>query len=167
MQKKEFTLGVDVSKKTLDIHCAELGVHLKIDNDKKGFKDFECFCKNHHIVFKDAVMILEYTGGYEYRFLHYCTANELDYVRVSGLAIKRSMGITRGKTDKVDSARIAQFGIEKYRALEIAKPLNESILQLKELLGFRKRLIRENAGYKKQIAERKHIYEFKKNRLNM
>jgi hypothetical protein len=29
MQKKEFTLGVDVSKKTLDIHCAELGVHLK------------------------------------------------------------------------------------------------------------------------------------------
>jgi transposase len=88
-------------------------------------------------------------------------ANELAYVRVSGLAIKRSMGITRGKTDKVDSARIAQFGLEKYRSLEVSKPLNTSILQLKELLGFRKRLIRENAGYKKQTAERKHIYEFK------
>jgi transposase len=75
------------------------------------------------------------------------------------------MGITRGKTDKVDSARIAQFGIEKCRTLEIAKSLNESILQLKEWLDFRKILIRENAGYKKQIAERKHIYEFKKKDL--
>jgi transposase len=159
MQKKQFTLGVDVSKRTLDIHCAELNAHIKIDNDSKGFKALESFCKTNQIKYSNTVVILEYTGGYEYRFLHYCLAKNLNYVRVSGLAIKRSMGIVRGKTDKIDSARIAQFGIEKYRSLEISKPLNTSILNLKELLGFRKKLIRENASYKKQIAERKHIHQ--------
>lgn len=162
MKKKEFTLGVDVSKKTLDIHCAELGLHLKIENNKQGFKVFESFCRNHKIEYSQAVVILEFTGGYEYRFLHYCIAKNLDFVRVSGLAIKRSMGIVRGKTDKVDSARIAQYGIEKYRTLEVSKPLNINILSLKELLGFRKKMIRENAGYKKQMAERKHIHELKR-----
>jgi transposase len=149
MQKKEFTLGIDVSKNTLDIYCAELEKHLKIVNNKQGFREFENFCKIHKIEFSEAIVILEYTGGYEYRFLHYCMSKDLAYVRVSGLAIKRSMGIVRGKTDKVDSARIAQYGVEKYRVLEVSNPLNINILNLKELLGFRKRLIRENAGYKK------------------
>lgn len=161
MKKKEFTIGVDVSKRTLDIHCSELGVHTKIENNKQGFKAFEGFCKIHKIEYSESVVILEYTGGYEYRFLHYCIAKNLDFVRVSGLAIKRSMGIVRGKTDKVDSARIAQYGVEKHRTLEVSKPLNINILNLKELLGFRKRLIRENAGYKKQMAERKHIHDLK------
>ena len=74
------------------------------------------------------------------------------------MAIKKSLGITRGKNDRVDSFRIAQYGEEKHKSIEPSKPLNPAIIRLKELLGFRKRLVRENAGYKSTITEREHMY---------
>ncbi len=71
----------------------------------------------------------------------------------------RLVGIVRGKNDKIDAARIAQYADEKYKLISPEKPLNKSILQLKELLSFRKKLVRENAGYKATKKERKHMYE--------
>ena len=55
-------------------------------------------------------------------------------------------------------SRIAQYGEEKHKSLKPSKPLNAAIISLKELLSFRKRLVRENAGYKASIKEREHMY---------
>ena len=41
MKSWNVILGVDVSKLTLDICCAERGLHLKIDNQAKGFAVFK------------------------------------------------------------------------------------------------------------------------------
>ena len=159
MQKKAFNIGVDVSKKTLDVFCFETSTHIKIQNDSTGFKSFLKFCKEQFIDLTKAIVVLEYTGGYEYRFLHFCEAKNIDYCRVPGINIKRSIGVTRGKADKVDSQRIAQFAEEKYKSLEVSKSLNTSIIRVKELLNYRKRLVRESAGYKSSISERKHMFE--------
>jgi transposase len=80
------------------------------------------------------------------------------YSRVPGLAIKRSLGITRGKNDKVDAARIAQYGEEKYKTIQVSKPWNKAIMQLKELLGLRKRIVREKASYIVTLKERRHMF---------
>jgi transposase len=58
----------------------------------------------------------------------------------------------------VDSSRIAQYGEEKHKSLTPSKPLNPALVSLKELLSFRKRLVRENAGYQATIKERIHMY---------
>lgn len=158
MKKWNYTLGVDVSKKTLDIHCAELNQHIQIANDQQGFNHFLKWCKINGIVLGKSFMVMEYTGGYEYRLIQFCEAKQIQYTRVPGLAIKRSMGITRGKTDKVDAARIAQYGEEKHKILSPAKPLNESIIQLKGLLAFRKRVVRDVAGLKATLSEREKMY---------
>lgn len=162
MKKWKFTLGVDVSKLTLDISCAELNEHIKIENGSKGFTQFLKWCKRLKIDLQDAFLVLEYTGGYEYKLLQFCEAYAIVYARIPGLEIKNSMGITRGKNDKVDSARIAQYGEEKYKSLKPSKPLNRAIIGLKELLSFRKRLVRENAGYKASIKEREHMHGINK-----
>jgi transposase len=107
---------------------------------------------------QDCFLVLEYTGGYEYKLLQFCEAHAIVYARIPGLAIKNSLGITRGKNDKVDSFRIAQYGEEKHKLLQPSRPLNAAIISLKELLSFRKRLVRENAGYKSSIKEREHMY---------
>jgi len=161
MQKAQFTIGVDVSRNTLDIYCIEVGRHITIDNNSIGFKSFQSFCHSYGIDISQAIIVLEYTGGYEYKWLQYCQAKSIAYVRLPGLAIKRSLGITRGKNDKVDAMRIAQYADEKYKLLFPQKPVNKCILQLKELLNFRKKLVRENAGYKATIKERQHMYEVK------
>ncbi len=162
MKKWKFTLGVDVSKQTLDISCSELNEHIKIINGSEGFIQFLKWCKRLSIDLNESFLVLEYTGGYEYKLLQFCEAHAIVYARIPGLAIKNSMGITRGKNDKVDSLRIAQYGEEKHKLLQPSKPLNAAIIRLKELLSFRKRLVRENAGYKASIKEREHMYGINK-----
>src|SRR5690625_3828559 len=43
------------------------------------------------------------------------------------------------------------------------KPLNTTIIQLRDLLDYRKRLVRENAGYKAALKERNHKHPELKN----
>ncbi|MEJ7738828.1 MAG: IS110 family transposase [Chitinophagaceae bacterium] len=162
MKNWEFTLGVDVSKNTLDISCSELNEHIKINNGTEGFVLFLKWCRNYGINLQKSFVVMEYTGGYEYKLLQFCETQNILYTRIPGLAIKKSLGITRGKNDKVDSARIAQYGEEKHKSLKASKPLNSAIISLKELLSFRKRLVRENAGYQSTIKEREHMYSVSK-----
>lgn len=163
MKNWDYTIGVDVSKNTLDIHCAELKQHIQISNGTNGFRAFQKWCKTHGIDAAKAFLVMEYTGGYEYKLIQFCEANQIRYTRISGLAIKRSMGITRGKSDRVDAARIAQYGEEKHKSLQASNPMQMHIIHLKEFLAFRKRLVREQAAYKTSINERKHMYPDLKN----
>jgi transposase len=158
MKKWNYTIGVDVSKNTLDIHCAEINQYLQIVNGTEGFKHFLKWCKLHQILLHQSILVMEYTGGYEYKLIQFCEAKQIPYTRISGLAIKRSLGITRGKSDKIDAARIAQYGDEKHKTIVPDKPLNKATVMLKELLGFRKRIVRELAGYKATLKERKLMY---------
>ncbi|MGI0060737.1 MAG: IS110 family transposase, partial [Nitrosotalea sp.] len=158
MKKNKFILGVDVSKNTLDIYCTQINEHLQIENGTVGFREFLQWCKAHKIDLKNCVVVMEYTGGYEYKLIQFCENKKIPFIRIPGLAIKRSLGIIRGKNDKVDSKRIAQYATEKYSSLRVSKSLDKRIILLKELLKFRKRLVRESAGYQATIKERKHIY---------
>ncbi len=105
---------------------------------------------------------MEFTEGYEYRFIQFCESESIPYCRISGLEIKRSMGMTRGKSDEVDAYRISRYGEEKTNRLTPDKPLDPNILQLKQLLSYRKRLVRESAGFQSTIKERQHIMDSKK-----
>ena len=159
MKKWDFILGVDVSKLTLDIHCAELNTHIQIGNGTEGFKLFKKWVKECKIDLKKSIMVMEYTGGYEYKLIQFCESLLIPYTRIPGLAIKKSLGISRGKNDKVDAKRIATYADEKIKTITPAKPLNKRILALKELLSFRKRLVRINAGLKSSLKERISMYE--------
>lgn len=158
MEKWNVILGVDVSKLTLDIGCADLKLHLHIHNNSVGFGAFIKWCKLNKIDLKTTLVVLEHTGGYEYRFLQFCQSHSISFCRIPGLEIKSSLGMIRGKNDQADAYRISQYGQEKIKKLQPSKPLNKNILQLKQLLAFRKRLVREKAGYESTVKERRHMY---------
>jgi transposase len=162
MKNWNVILGVDVSKLTLDISCAERNLHIKIDNCSKGFDEFKKWCKINDIDLKETLVVMEYTGGYEYRFIQFCDSKFIHFCRLPGLEIKQSMGMVRGKNDKADSFRIGRYGEEKRDRLTPSKPLDSNILSLKQLLSFRKRLVREKAGLQSTVKERKHMYGLKK-----
>lgn len=158
MKNWKIILGVDVSKLTLDVCWAERKLHIRIENNSKGFGVFKKWCKTNQIKLEETLVVMEYTGGYEYRFVQFCESGNIAYCRVPGLEIKQSMGMTRGKSDQADAYRIGQYGEEKRRRLEPSKPLNNKVLKLRQLLSFRKRLIRETAGLTCTIKERQHMY---------
>jgi transposase len=159
MKTWNVVLGVDVSKKTIDICWAEQKLFVQVTNNSEGFSKFKKWCRDNRIELKETFIVLEYTGGYEYRFIQFCESQSIDYRRVPGLEIKKSMGMVRGKSDKADAYRISNYGGDRIKRLVPDKPLNKNILELKQLLSFRKRLVRERAGYQNTVKERKHMYE--------
>lgn len=163
MKKWDYIIGVDVSKKTLDIFCVETKEHICIENSCQGFKEFLKWCKTFQIALSNAIVALEYTGGYEYKLLQFLESKSIAYIRIPGLAIKNSQGISRGKSDIIDAQRIARYADEKQKHLEPSRPMNQSIMALKELMAFRKRIVREQAGYKSTLKERKHMCPDKTN----
>ena len=162
MKRWNVILGVDVSKLPLDVSSAFRGIHLQINNNRQGFAVFMKWCKNHGLDLQGTLVVMEHTGGYEHQFCQFCESIHVDYLRVSGLEIKNSMGIVRGKTDKDDSYRISKYGEQRMDELVPSPRLNQYILDIKQLLSFRKRLVRENASLKASVKERKHMYQSKK-----
>lgn len=153
-----FFIGIDVSKKTLDVYSNEMKIHIQIENGTQGFSRLGKWFKENGIEISKTVIVLEHTGGYEYKLMQYCESKGLDYCRLPGLEIKNSMGMVRGKTDKVDAKRIAKYASEKKESLNSSTAINITITELKALMNHRKKLVRENAGYKSNISERKAMY---------
>lgn len=134
MQKKEIFIGVDVSKETLDVAVHSSRNHIKVANGSEGFKQLQSWLKSLSIALNDCWFVLEYTGGYEYRFIQFCQSKQISFTRVPGLEIKKSLGMQRGKNDKIDSKRIGQYGYEKRDKLRVSKVCNAQLTRLKQLL---------------------------------
>src|SRR5215207_251373 len=127
MQNKENFIGVDVSKLTLDVWVNGSHHHLRIENSAEGFKKLIAWLKSLQIALDHCWFVLEYTGGYEYRLVQFLQAKQITFTRVPGLQIKKSLGMQRGKNDKIDSRRIAEYGYEKRAKLKQHKSCNAAI----------------------------------------
>ena len=163
MQKKEIFIGVDVSKLTLDVAVHGSKNHIRITNNSEGFKQLLGWLKSLKIAIKDCWFVLEYTGGYEYRLVQFCQAKQITFTRVPGLQIKKSLGMQRGKNDKIDSKRIAEYGYEKREKLQLSKACNPAITRLKQLLTQRSGFVNDKKAHEHRMKELLAMMEFKAN----
>ncbi|HSW48319.1 MAG TPA: transposase [Candidatus Saccharimonadales bacterium] len=114
-------VGVDVSKKHLDIHLHQIGKSARIANSATGITELEKLLAQYNI----GQVACEATGGYER--LMYKTLRQANYKvwRVEPRRIKAfiaSEGI-KAKTDKIDAKMIALFASKKcssYEAIELS-----------------------------------------------
>lgn len=163
MQKKEFFIGVDVSKLTLDIAVHGTKNHIRTANSSEGFKQLLAWLKSLSISLNDCWFVLEYTGGYEYRLIQFCQAKQITFTRVPGLQIKKSLGMQRGKNDKIDSKRIAEYGYEKRDKLKEHKVSDTAITRLKQLLTQRRGFIDDKKAHEHRMKELSAMMDFKAN----
>lgn len=103
MKIKE-TIGIDVSKLTIDVTVHSNKAYCKFENTVKDFK------KMVNWVFiqspfdpKNVLFVFEHTGLYSHKLAVYLTKENISFSMVPGLEINRSLGIVRGKDDRVDS----------------------------------------------------------------
>jgi len=95
----------------------------------------------------------------------FLTEQQTHFVLVPGLEIKRSLGISRGKDDKIDAKKIAKYAFEKRDELKTYEMPSEQINLLKRLLSLRVRLVKQRAGYKASLKEQKRILIKKENKV--
>lgn len=161
MQRKEIFIGVDVSKEVLDLVVRSTRNHIRITNSSEGFKHLQTWLKSLGIALVDCWFVFEYTGGYEYRLVQFCQSKEITFTRIPGLEIKKSLGMQRGKNDKIDAMRIAEYGFEKREKLKPSKCCNASIVRLKLLITQRKGFVNDKKAHEHRMKELMSMMELK------
>lgn len=139
-------IGIDISKKTIDVFVHHLKVHIKVSNNLAGFLKLLRFFSQNNIDLLETVIVMEHTGLYSYKLEYFLHLHNIRFSKVSPLAIKRSMGLVRGKNDKIDAVRIAQYGVEKIDSLTEQLPKSKALERLKLLEATRTRLVREKTS---------------------
>jgi transposase len=154
-------IGADLSKKSIDFATQQINTHLKVTNDTKGFQELMKWLKAQFINVSEVLIVMEHTGLYSFRLEQYLHQQHIAFSKVSGLAIKRSLGLLRGKSDKQDAIRIARYGFEKADKLIIAQPINENTQRLQMLHSTRERLVANRASLIVAVKEMQQAYELK------
>ncbi len=153
-------VGVDVSKSTLDFHCKPNDLFFQTENTIGGFRVWlkkitaTSLCK--------LLVVMEHTGSYSLKFESFLRSKGIDYCKIPALEIKRSLGVIRGKSDKVDAARIAEYAWLRKDLLTADAPLEEGTRKLRNLLSLRAKLVRDRSGYMCRIKEMKHTQAWTK-----
>ena len=113
-QTYQVFLGIDISKSWFDlsiwIPVQPLLLHRRFSNDRQGCKQAWKYLQKHIDLPEDQwLFCMEATGLYTRPLVHYLMAKSLAVWVASSLDIKRSTGLIRGKNDKIDAQRIAQY----------------------------------------------------------
>ena len=152
------TIGIDISKLKFDARIHSNQMFKTFDNSAQGFKQLvKWHIKNSDYSSNETLFVFEHTGLYSYQLSIFLTEQDIAFSMVPGLAIKRSLGIARGKDDKIDATKIALFG---YRLRDEIKPTvlpGQAMMGLKHLLSLRDRLVKQRSGFKVSFKEQKRI----------
>jgi transposase len=132
------TLGIDISKATLDIHRLSDWKMMSFSNCTARFKAFSKFCAQTSVT----RVVYEATGAF-HGGLERALGAHLPLVKVNPLQARRfaqAQGV-RAKTDAVDAKMLAIMG--DAFALEPDEPATKIQHDLKELRTFRSGLIKD------------------------
>jgi transposase len=151
--QQNLIVGVDVSKSTLDLHLLPAGTTLRISNDPAGFK--KCLQAITQSAASDCkvLVVMEHTGHYSFRFENFLHSHGIGYCKLAALQIKRSTGVTRGKTDRIDARRIADYAWLRRDVLTADIHLHSEVRELRNLFSLRSKLVRDRAGYITRLKE--------------
>ncbi len=160
------TVGIDISKLKIDVRIHSSQSYAQFENSVKGFnKLIKWVYKNSSFSKENILFVFEHTGLYSYEIAVYLTEKEVPFSIVPGLEIKRSLGIARGKDDKVDATKIALYAYRLRDEIQTYSLPSEEILSLKQLLSIRELLVKQRAGLKASYSERKHVLVKKENKI--
>lgn len=158
--EKDHYIGVDISKRTIDIAIyvksqAKKGTfpHETFSNSEEGFKDMKKWLRKQHVVLSKSLFCMEATGNYTYELCLFLEQLGVAYSIQSPLHLKRSFGLTHGKNDKVDASRIAYYAYLHREDIKLSKLASDSVRKLKALIVERKSLVVEIARCKAQLKE--------------
>lgn len=160
----QFYLGIDISKPYFDASLLVVLNHQKqpmeterFTNDATGLKLFHKWLKLFKVSFdSNTLLVIENTGIYHRLVWNYCSQKNIPIHIGNAAHIKWSFGIARGKSDKIDSQRLCNYAHKHGDELKASPSLDASLMQLKDLMTSRSKLLSQlnsNKTYLKELKE--------------
>ena len=156
---KKIFVGIDISKEKCNL-CYREGLNVVLEeersNDVKVLKTgFKAALKALGATIDEVLVCAEYTGRYIYPLTVACQELDIFLWMDDPTRIKNSMGITRGKNDKIDAARIAEYAY-RYSDKAVRYTIAEdAMVSMKNLLADREFLLVDKKRYQSQITDQK------------
>ncbi len=150
-----YFIGIDISKKFFDAAIIENDrtTSYVFENTKKGSNAFIRLLKNQKIPLENTLICMEHTGVYGKLIITKLVEKQAHFCVEMPIQITRSIGVHRGKNDKVDAKRIAEYASKNHKELELYQPLPEVLEQVKILLKIRRKLVNTRADVNKYPNE--------------
>lgn len=160
------TIGIDVSKLTLDVCIHVKQAMTQVLNTKQGYKKLLLWAKkNANCPIEEILFCFEHTGIYSAALTRFMADNQLKYIVVPGLEIKRSLGIQRGKNDQIDAKKIAQYAYRRRDEVVIYKAPDKIIDKIRQLLSLREKLVKQRAGFMASLNDLESLSDRSENKL--
>ncbi|PWS28589.1 hypothetical protein DHW03_01685 [Pedobacter yonginense] len=142
----KYFIGIDVGKASFN-YCLRYGggtvVNGKAANNVESIKEFVLTLKQiPGFKLGHAIFGMEMTGVYGLVLMNTLVKLKAKVVVEPALRIKNSLGIIRGKNDKLDAARISRFLIKNLTELKLWIPRRTIINQLSSLSTLRERMVK-------------------------
>jgi transposase len=173
--KKEIKhfIGIDASKLTFDSILLNDGqqtapLHWMFKNTAKDVKKMLQLLVSHKVNLDEAVFCMEHTGLYSHVIAEALVKNHCLVWLEMPMVIIRSMGLQRGKNDKMDALKIALFAYKNRENIKVWNPSREEIIRMKDMLSLRERLVKMITGISAPMKELKDVGQKKRsNHLRM
>ena len=165
MRKEEVeSIGVDVSKKTLDVALYRGKVdwndgHIKVDNNGSGYRELKKWLRLKNAEKGRLRICMEATGLYTHDFRCWLETEGITYYvvdpkRMHDFAPPLSIrGIRQTKTDKADAFRIAIYCSLFHDSMEPSRLPSAAYFKLKRLLAERRQYVKQSVLYKQQLSD--------------
>src|SRR6187402_3642359 len=146
IQRYSWILGIDVSKQSIDVCLIRSSdgqmFENKFNNNLSGFRHLKRWCKLQACECDATTLCcMEHTGLYTRLLVHYLISREVAIWLASSLQIKRSQGLVRGKSDRIDAQRIARYAHVYQNKSSVLQITSLTLEKLKDLQANRKRLL--------------------------
>jgi transposase len=153
-----FIVGIDVSKESLDVCLIRTSdgslYYQKFNNNMQGFQKMKHWLKSYGCELEAGTLVcLEHTGLYTRRLVHYLMSRQVAVWLETPLQIKRSIGLVRGKDDKIDSERIARYAFLHQDKAVLVSLSGLTIEKLKDLQANRNQLLKALNSIKTTVKE--------------
>lgn len=146
---EKLVIGIDISAKTLDI-CIKRSdnyVFEIVENESKAIK---LFFKKVQKIEPNAIVSMENTGRYNWNLYEVLEAFNFKVFVLNPLHLKKSLGLIRGKNDKIDARRICDFSEKNKNELLEWKPCSMVLKKIKVLFTERNSKVKLKSSLLKQ-----------------
>jgi transposase len=158
--KQKYFIGIDISKQKLDLAIILSDFRIVdeqvIPNQQVKIKSFlKGFIKKHGIETENLLICVEHTGIYNSPLQRVCVELGIDLWQEHALKIKKASADLRGKSDRQDAIRIAEYAVRYQDRVILFMPPSKSIEELNTLNKTRETILAQAVAMKNQLNEAK------------
>ena len=156
-------VGIDISKEKCNL-CYLRGLEIVREeeclNEIKALKKaIKAALKAVEAMEEEVLICAEYTGRYIYPLTVTCQELDLFLWLDDPTRIKNSMGLTRGKNDAIDAARIAEYAFRDSEQAGRYSIPDAALVSMKNLLSDREFLLIDKKRYQAQLSDQKRYMD--------